>query len=307
MTNLPLPSGHQEPPVTISGPSLAVPASPDLLAIVCSDLTPIERKRLDRFKRIYEPGGRLHLIWTGPVRPDTGLPFVHRWRGKKNVAVHRILWHAVRIDSPLQTHHRLRRLASCAHPLCVHPGCFELASTEMEPQSFPDYLTRPVDIMRSFNERREHRRVNVSALPDQLQDRYIYHGDEVAVRCECDCGSDCTCITHIPVCQQGHILLNEWTKTHESRMQMMGRQYRCSKCTSIINAAKLLRGSRPRAGFRPTSPQHNNIEREYELMEAQFRDLDTGEVIGPGAVDDDEREMQEMERAFREMPVEPDD
>ena len=251
----------------------------------------------------HDPRGREHWLWTGPVRPGSGIPILYRWAGQKNVSVHRILWDALRPDLPLAERARLRRLDSCAWETCVAPGCFEPASTPLEPQTLPDYDAQPVDLMRSLTYKQERRRSKMAML-DGIQDRYIYRGDTYDVRCPCGCGE----IIRIPICPRAHVLVGEWTKTWDSLMQMMGRQYRCGVCTRESNAARELRGSRPRPGFRPTSPAHNNFEQEMARFEAEMRSIPgSGETIGPGVLDEDEREMQAMEQAFREMPAEPDD
>lgn len=268
-----------------------------------------EMHRLDELVkaiRDYGPGGqkrkdqrfKAHYLWLGPVRPGTGVPMLHRFMGHKNVSALRVLWVKENHDS-LPSGTKMRRLQECVYPMCINPRCFTVA-VPMQPAELPDYYAQPERISRTIINREETRWWKVAAL-DGVQDRYYYKGETYDVRCTCGCGE----ILRLPVCPAMHIQNAEWARTPDGVAEMMGRQYRCSICTRLTSAARKLRGSRPRAGFKPASAQHNNFEQEL----AQFHEKwDAGEVIGPGApVSEDEREMQEMERAFREMPVEPDD
>lgn len=248
-----------------------------------------------------DPSGRPHWMWTGPVRPGSGIPLMHRWNGHKNVSAHRILWDELRLDSPLGERSRLRRLDSCAWEMCVHPGCFELASTPLEPQTLPDYDSQPVRMSRSITG--TVHRWSKSKVIEGVQETYRFQSESFKdVRCQ-----HCDEINHFPVCPMGHLIDAAWATSGvwDDIVEHLGEPYRCSMCTRISHAARELRGSRPRAGFRPTSPQHNNYEQEMEKLEAALRGGDIPEVVGPGS--EDEREMQEMERSLRETPHEPDE
>lgn len=313
VTNLPLPASLAQLPATIFPPTPHLDAS----QVSAENLAQYAHKgwgllglghlntlaRLQPYLRSLVTPSVTHWLWTGPANAS-GTPILWRYRGRKNVPVHRILWNIYRPDALTGEHGRLRRLRTCRFdPLCVAPICFELAATPMEAESLPDYFSQPPRLARQLASGDADRRWHKVSVLEGLQDRYIYRGDDEVVACA-SCGE----LNRRIVCPVGHIQTGDWTRDEDSRVAMLGRQYRCGTCTKIRNAVLEIRGSRPRAGFRPPSPSHNNREQEMRMMEAHFREFPgSDEIVGPGADAEREREMQAMEEQLRTLPTEPDE
>ena len=199
--------------------------------------------------------GRFHLLWTGPVRPGTAIPMVHRWNGHKNVSAHRALWEIQRGSPP---HGNPRRLAECPYDsepyVCVSPDCFTVA-TPMERTSLPDYLAtsqRTDALGRPLH----NYKVRAGALEGAaMQDRYYWRGEDF-VKCP-GCGES------LPTCPEKHLIMADWAREWGNHF---GKQYRCGQCTRLVTAAVKLRGSRPRSKYRHASPTNNNRDVEIRAF-----------------------------------------
>lgn len=277
-----------EPPEPRPSTNLA-PWQPYPQTLALPEIDSLVPHAIRRFiEPLTDPHGRLHWLWTGPVRADQDLPILWHFAGRRNVPVHRVLFALVRRDSPIRGRGLLNRLEQCAYRHCVHPACFVLASTPMEVQPWPDVMVDQPDLerqRRTGNPDARRSRALATTVDGHglygLQDRHIYHpsSDDRSAPCP-HCGG----WTQWVECPEGHRIYAEWAQDPERRLLMSGKQYRCRKCTEITNSVKLAtRGKRPRAGFRPITRQTASKRDEMELMESKLREMDRGEWIGPGA------------------------
>jgi len=195
--------------------------------------------------------GRRHLIWTGPVRPGTGQPMLHRWKGKKNISAYRALWEARFGEEP---YGRPRRLGECAHEMCIAPMCFTIA-TPIEPGALPEVFTR--------GQRIDHMGQPVAnyKVRAPIRDRYYFRPESGRtvhkIQGTCGC-KDCS-IT-LPSCEEGHII---W-KWRDSWAAHIGEQYRCENCSNIRRYVALQRSYQPRSGYRPVTAARMRFDKQVQ-------------------------------------------
>jgi hypothetical protein len=187
---------------------------------------------------------------------------MHRWQGRKDVPIYRILWPELRADTLGRTE-RPRRNPGCARVECANPLCYERA-IPMETAPFPLAMTRNA----SPRGRRGYK-INRFGFTDQP----IWRGEDwVAI-------ADARGTVHqYPACPRKHILSRPSAGQSE---EWIGRQAYCPACHADLESIKLTMGLiQPRSSHRPRDPARSKPDVEMrELMEmARARGLeDDGE------------------------------
>lgn len=204
----------------------------------------------DQIEKHDDGHGRVHLLWTGPVRPDTGIPIVFRWKGKQRVPVHRVLWEAQYGEEPVGYP---RRLDECAYPMCVSPRCFTVA-TPVEPANLPETMTRGQRTDVDGNPIKDYK---VAAAPFFSDRYYLKFGKGLELlKLHNAEGAEFV----VPTCPNGHPIYSRLYDWHEHQ----GEQYRCDRCTTLRRMCQEIRGWQPRSGFKPLSAAAVNRARETQ-------------------------------------------
>jgi len=242
------------------------------------------KRVLQQCTRLDDGHGRIHLLWAGPVRPDTGVPMLHRWGGKKNVPVHRALWAVLFDQEPVGYP---RRLAECAYANCVSPMCFTVA-TPVEAGNLPEVMTRGRRVDHNGQPVANYK-VGAGALAGApfFSDVYVFRPEMGFTLLKLTNADGVEFV--VPTCPCKHIIVQWLLDWH----QHMGDRYRCHECTKLMRFVKEVRSRQPRAGFRPITSA--SINREQEIKD-YLATRPFGEPVDP--LDDDTLSHAEFERTF---------
>jgi len=303
MQNNPLLPAAPEPPL----PLLMLVSTPRAQQIESTNHVLAEALyRISKYIRILDDGhGRRHMLWTGPVRPRTGQPMVHRWLGRKNISAHRALWEAQYGEEP---YGRPRRLHECAYELCVSPQCFTTA-TPREPGALPASMTtgRRVD---AEGQPVANYKVSAGLLNGApfFSSRHRFRPERGFTLQEFTCDDGCECKITVPTCPLGHI---RWQWLHDWQ-DHIGEQYRCHLCSNVMAFIQSLRSHQPRAGFRPMTAASDRLDTEIKEYMASLPHENTPEEALEDARWDAMSDEERFEALMREArkPIgddEPDD
>lgn len=257
--------------------------------------------RISKYIRVLDDGhGRRHLLWTGPVRPRTGQPMVHRWLGRKNISAHRALWEAQYGEAP---YGRPRRLQECAHENCVSPQCFTTA-TPLEPGALPESLSRGQRVDAEGQPRANYYvAAGVFGGAPGFSGRHCFRPMAgYTLRnypCMCGCGAE----VQIPTCPLGHPIegwVRDWS-------EHIGKWYRCQNCRYVLRFIQEMRSRQPRAGLKPISAARDRFDREVKQVMASIPHENTPEEAREALRRSELSPEEEYEEIMRELRANPQD